>query len=85
MLQRHAKESGAYFSRVSHEEDLQEPVPELPLTERWKQQSYQYFKLPLNEFIEREKKKKDLKVSGIPLEMANFIEACIKEKERIGH
>ena len=58
-----------------------EDLSNIPLTERWKKQSYQSFKMPLNEFIERERLKKEVKTFVVPQEVTNYIESCIKEKD----
>lgn len=53
---------------------------DVPMTERWKQQSYQHFKLPLGEFIERERIKKEVKNFNMPFEVTNYIQDCLKDK-----
>ncbi|CDW83986.1 UNKNOWN [Stylonychia lemnae] len=55
---------------------------QIPITQRWKNQSYQTFKLPINQFIEREKTKKEKSKQNTPQEVMNYIETCMKEKEK---
>eukprot|EP00347_Sterkiella_histriomuscorum_P002280 403368762 len=60
---------------------LKTVVADVPITQEWKRESYQHFKLPLNDFLERERQKKEVKSYHMPMEVSNYIEACLKDKE----
>ncbi|CDW79324.1 UNKNOWN [Stylonychia lemnae] len=59
----------------------EEKHEDIPITQRWKKQSYLHFKLPLNDFIDREKSKKEVRTDKIPQEVSNYIEICLKDKK----
>jgi hypothetical protein len=66
------EEDRDYLARVQRMEKL-------PVTQRWKmQKQYSTFKLPLREYLQREMTKKEVKAKGMPSQVSNFIQDCLK-------